>query len=49
MIWWLALITGGIMLGTIVEVANRTLGKASATICLITGALCLGALASTLL
>ena len=49
MIWWFTLIAGGIVLGVLTEVANRTLGKASATICLITGALCLGALASTLL
>ena len=49
MIWWLTLIAGGIVLGALTEVVNRTLGKASATICLIAGALCLGALASTLL
>jgi hypothetical protein len=49
MMWWLTLVTGGIVLGMLTEVANRTLGKASATICLIAGALCLGALASTLL
>jgi len=49
MIWWFTLIAGGIVLGVLTEVANRTLGKASAIICLIAGALCLGALASTLL
>jgi hypothetical protein len=49
MIWWFTLIAGGIVLGVLTEIADRILGRFTSTICLIAGALCFGALASTLL
>ena len=45
--WWLVLITGGVVLGMLVEIVDKMLGTFAARICLVSGAVCLSIIAYT--